>query len=565
MIRFVVALVAGLLVWAWAPAGAQAQVFGDCADTAYVRQFDERLVGDGFGCTELDRLTVATEEGPRDIRVVQGFNADWAIDPAFPEQVRAGVRAFAEALPRLGGFRLEPVTVLLVDDLPPRHDYREGIGEEDEPAHASSAGDGECRVTVYPLVAMDDAFIRFALAHELFHCVQFATVREKMASSTNRGTAGGGWWIEGTADWFADLAVPGTGVLAGRASDFDADASSLPLHSRSYDAVVFFAWLGSARGPASVVPFLRAMAASAGEGSQEAAMRSALDSAGWKAFLATYLARDIRDSAGNVIVSPREDGPTWRFEDTRDERITARPFTIQRSTASLACGRWNLSVAPDGDVIGLDRPFGGGSWGDLPAEIDASTAGDGDRDIGAMRIGSGDGITLAAGKMSGCGDCAGLRETDACLVGTWRMTGGGMEEALRARFPVPGLTRMELTPPDITYRADGSFSTGTASAEIDVRQPDKDIDARGRVSASGRWSAAGGRLNTCTDVQNYTGRMDIRTPDRSGTVGVPGPPPGATGTMSMTYSCSRDMLTTTMDVPGIGPVESTFARASPAP
>jgi hypothetical protein len=130
-----------------------AQSFGDCHSDAYWRSFGRDAGSDAtFGCTELSRHTVQTGNGPRTVRVIQGFNADWSTFRRLPALAADGVEAFTVALGRLGpDFAMDNVTVLLADELPPIRDRGAGIGRAATLAQVHPPENGECRVAVYPL------------------------------------------------------------------------------------------------------------------------------------------------------------------------------------------------------------------------------------------------------------------------------------------------------------------------------------------------------------------------------------------------------------------------------
>ena len=114
--------------------------------------------------------------------------------------------------------------------------------------------------------------------------------------------------MEGSADWFSTLALPAAPFIAGRVSRFDADSPRTALNLMTYDAFVFFAWMGGARGVESVMPFLHGMAESSAVSAQQAAMRGAMPAPAWLQFAEDYLDRQIRDGHGASIGSTPEDG-----------------------------------------------------------------------------------------------------------------------------------------------------------------------------------------------------------------------------------------------------------------
>src|SRR5690606_15798256 len=110
----------------------------------------------------------------------------------------------------------------------------------------TALAEGECRIHLH--VLSPDARVESAapvLLHEFFHCVQLATLDTELTKSGAEGVGSGGdWWIEGSAEWFTALALPEVDLLQQRLTRFDRVSADTPLHRMSYEAVVFFLWLG---------------------------------------------------------------------------------------------------------------------------------------------------------------------------------------------------------------------------------------------------------------------------------------------------------------------------------
>ena len=525
--------------------------FGSCSDPAYLARFDERLRTIEYDCVERLRVSAAGAE----IRVLHDLLADWIVSDSEMSEFDRGVRAAAEAMNRLGGVAMDNVTILLADDLPPRDPDTGAFSSV--AAYAEMERDDECRVIVY-LAGPGSLpeYAAFVIAHELFHCVQTANLTEAQMRTGSEGAGGGGdWWLEGSANWFAALALPDAGPLPEYVGDFDAQSSETALNRMAYGAVVFFLWLGAEESPPGVMTFLRQMASSRGDSAQHGAMASALGQDRWLDFATAYLDSDIRHPHGTDIgLSPRE-GETWRWADTRTQSVELGAFVLVRGRAAFECGRWRTSVRPDAYRAKADSE----EWGDLPEEIDTQSAPDTYR-IAAM---STERATLAIrGTMeSGCGDCAGIVETDACVIGSWQLVGGGAVEWMRSQG-VRGSFNMANE--NMTLRRDGSYITGAVSGQYHVRNPDGSRgDGDAVAQAGGRWSARDGTLNLCADMQRFGGTMTMTTPEGDRyTAPLPSMPPS---TMSMSYTCSPTTLRTITPIPGGPPMPSEFARTSPPP
>ncbi|MBO9357635.1 hypothetical protein GG851_26890 [Bordetella petrii] len=200
--RFLSAAV--LLLCTAAPAHA---AFGDCFDPSYRARFDPRLETIPHDCVERLRVDVSTDSGARRIRLVHDRDAGWALLPGVVNEFERGIRAAAEALQQIGSFDMDDVTVLLIDGLPPREGSSESFSDI---AATAGASNHECHIGAYLLSPGGTvSYAAYVVAHEIFHCVQRASLTPAQNSTGGLGTGSGGdWWLEGSAEWFAALSLP---------------------------------------------------------------------------------------------------------------------------------------------------------------------------------------------------------------------------------------------------------------------------------------------------------------------------------------------------------------------
>ncbi len=535
--------------------------FGNCNDSAYLAQFDPSLASaHGFLCVESDRLPVTSEAGTTHIRIVQHLVADWATRPGAMRAIKNGVDASVRAMGTLGSFRISDVTILLIDGFAP------GGGSERfgniAAATNFSPGD-ECHIAVWLLGPGATAdYGAGMIAHELFHCVQRSSLTEaQMRTTAGGGTAGGGtWWIEGSADWFSTAAVPPPSYLQDRVHAFDSDSPNVALNAMSYDAYVFFAWLGGAHGGRSVVPFLRGMASSADPGAQRRAMASALAADQWLRFAEDYLDRQIRDGQGASINSTPTPGDRWEWIDSRTQNARLEPFVLARDRLSFHCGRW--AVTPRPATSHAARAESAGPWGAVPANIDTISGGNGDFRLAAMNATASD-ISLAInGRLAAsCAECAGAHEIDRCLVGTWQMSVDGMEQWMREHIHKANVTGVSQVGNTLTLNSDGTFATGASHVNVEL-QGSGGMSGQGALngSASGRWSAANGHLNLCPDESALSGTISVTKQGHTTTIPHPATamPPS-----SRAYSCASSSFTLTTTIGSMGSVVSTYTKTTP--
>ena len=551
IVRWAALAVILALFFAPAPAGA---VFGECSNPDYRARFDEALRPIDYDCIERFRTVVSTPSGSRTIRIVHDRDADWLVSSTEMAEFDRGAAAAATAFAMLGARELEDVTILLADDLPPRD---EAGRFSDIAAWTDTQNDNECHVIVY--LAGPGSYRRYAawvIAHELFHCVQAANLSPEQINSGSVGVGGGGdWWIEGSASWFAALALPDPGPLRQFVAGFNTDSDTRPLNRLAYEAVVFFLWLGMDASPEGVMSFMDQMASSRDETAQRAAMASALPQDDWLRFATAYIDSDIRHPHGvDLGVAPTQ-GAIWQWGETRTEEFSLEPFVLRRGVVAFECGRWRSSVSQS--EMHRARAEEGGAWARLPRNIDTMSGTGGSYRFVAMNADASAAPLSITGELeAGCGACAEIVETDSCLFGTWQLTSGGAAEWMRRQgAPVQFTTNNE----SITLRSDGTFLTGAFSGAFEGRMPDgAQVSGQSQARAGGRWSARGGMLNLCPDLQQAQGRGTARLPGGQ-RMSVP-MLTGAQALTQMRYSCGDGVMNTEMSIPGAPPITSGYRR-----
>ncbi|NEX91469.1 hypothetical protein [Caulobacter sp. 17J65-9] len=558
----------GLMLALVLPGRAEA-AFGDCADRNYMAGFDERYRDADFLCVErlnvaVPSATSATGEGPPRIRIIQDISADWAADEGRMADYQRGVQAAIDMLGRMGPYRMHDVTILFADDFAPRRDAERFSGIAGF-TYMDPPKSDECQI-VFFLLGAGATHERGAavVAHEIFHCVQKANLSPGQMTSMTEAGDGGAWWIEGSAAWFASAALPEADAYLQRHLDtFDASSPETPLFRMRYAAAPFFFWLAGDRGEDRMLSFLSGMADRIDERAQITAMREALPGDDWLRFAQDYLDRRIPGPRGTLPMTP-QDGATWSWTTARTERIPLEPFVLARGWIDCDCGDWSTDTRPD--VPHAARPAAGGDWADLPGRI-AVPSGEHERFrfAGFNTGGRPATLEIEARQEAACAECAAIRTVDACLVGTWRQTGGGPVEWMRRHMPAgASIPSAERSGDVFTLNHDGSFTTGTfrASATILMEHADGTAEGQGRLAAQagGYWSAADGWLNLCPREQSLAGQARVTLPaggTRTTPIG-----PGRPVQSTQTYSCDETSLITWMDMPGSDPMETSYTRVA---
>ncbi|RIX44202.1 MAG: hypothetical protein D3M94_16010 [Rhodocyclales bacterium GT-UBC] len=152
--------------------------------------------------------------------------------------------------------------------------------------------DPGCPVLLYQSARFASERLTRTLAHELFHCMQYATWPGKTSNDAFL------WWAEGSAEWFEDFAFPELrphSDLEGWVRSFRTDSIHRSLLQMQYQNVVFFSWLTRAR----IVDFLAQMA---GVGESPAAGASrALSEDGYMSFARDYVDGRIVTPSGLAV------------------------------------------------------------------------------------------------------------------------------------------------------------------------------------------------------------------------------------------------------------------------
>lgn len=539
--------------------------FGDCGERGYLDEFDPRLNGIGYDCVERVRVPVPTGDGVRHIRLIHDRNADWILEESAVRQFERGVRESAAALAGMGRFAMDDITVLIADDFsPPSGAERFGttggwVREFVEPRGP------ECHVTLFLIsFAGLEEFAASATAHEIFHCVQRASLSPEQRGSY--GVGSGSWWVEGSAEWFASHAVTDLALLQDRVDAFDASSASTPLYQMEYEAIPFFLWYAQRHGADQVLTFLSGMADRRGAAAQMQAMQDALPAEEWLQFAQDYMDRAIRRPRGAALRFEPRQGDTWRWMNDLRERLHLEPFVLARNMIRIDCGVWGVQTNPLRAHATRTSRATAGMWETLPTHIDVRGGDPSARVLAGFNpTPSALDVTIAVDQQSGCAACAGSSQADACLIGTWRQVAGGSLQWLRDNMPAAARFQGEsASTPELTLQADGGYRTSTVEASVSLQPGRSRTRAEGdaQMHAGGRWSTSEGQLHMCMDLQQLEGEVRLVAPGQTVRGPLPAPPVGET---TMSYTCTGETLQTEQAMPGgrgreLPPMRTTYER-----
>ncbi len=545
-----------------------ARAFGDCSDPAYLKGFGMPGVNEGtattIDCVTAFEFSFPTPAGDRSVRAIHDISVGWLVGSGELAAIERGARQAAAAFGRLGRFETDDITILILEDLAvPLGSDEAATNRTLAAAIGGRAADGrlagECYITIFAAQtrATAPATAGYVVAHEMFHCVEEASLG---AAQVDTMGGGGAWWAEGAAELFAASAIDGVGDVFDRAGRFAREtADDAPLYDLSYSMAVFWWWFGAERGLEGLMPALHQMAGSDDAAAQRAAMRAILAPDEWLRFAQAWADRQIPHPQGAAL-NYGDEPEEYLFDEDRTQSLPLDPFVLVLGRARYSCGEWSNRGAPN--VVALSaRPADGGRWVAYPAEVDARE-GSGQGTYLFAGLNTGDGRVsgdIEAERRAGCGPCAGSDRIDACLVGTWVQSGGGAVEWMRAHGI--SITSANVQPGPVTYRGDGSYFTLPFGGELTMQFDDARGDGQGQsFGSAGRWSAEGGTLNICEEAGGMSGQVTMT--DEHGSHTMPVSVPGG-AELTMSYSCSETSLETSLSFPNAGPMVTQFSRADP--
>lgn len=500
------------------PAAAQT-----CTMPPAAAEMDDRYTG-VLDCTHVEYFTIDTPGGPRQVRIVRDAEMpDFWTEPL--EDVKRGIRRSAAAMSAVSGVEVGDLTVIVSGLLPdPDSVSREWLrGVASWPA-----ADGNCAMIVYPANTGRES-LEFTTAHEFFHCIQNRTAWNQMDSEQpNR------WWVEATAEWYANLVYPGTGNSDGFVASFDAASSSVSLTGMSdggaYGNTAFFSWYTESHGAGVIAPFMRAMPISGGASSESAALAGKLPADEALKFVEAYLDTEIRQPGGRTIpLNPRLGRPYLFLEDRRLD-LEADRFVTYRTELVFTCGTWNIGLSGEQGRWAVKEE--GESWRRLPTTFKVEPDDEKRYKVAAMGVGeAGFSATIDARWTDPDGECN-CRPTppedvtlDSCIVGVWELESGGgaewMHKAMKKAFQDSGTSgRYESNMTSrgrriqFTDRGLYVFGKGVANAPARTESITKKYDTissrwEGTASSIGTWSASDDTLSACPISYISSGKYEV--------------------------------------------------------
>jgi len=276
-----------------------------------------------------------------------------------------------------------------------------------------------------------DVSFKFTIAHEVFHCEQLWT-SERQFNAT-----GGLWWLEGTAEYFANVVYPCSNEEQWAVSIFDEHSNHRGMLNFEYPNVVFFQYLANETGNRGVLNLINRMPATDGLQPQLYALSQYPNiSELYHQFGEQYLDRKIADTCEGTVVNVNPDFEYHELTQGNEEiPIPLAPFTLPRHQLIFRAGQYRIDLTgPSSDVIDKSTKLlpPGKSWEDIPEKLDVECGDRIDLQILLTRSNNQSGKTPVKLKLSRRGVMAGERPggehgIDSCLVGRWVLEGSSMK------------------------------------------------------------------------------------------------------------------------------------------
>jgi len=542
-------LTCGVIVASFAAAlfASPASAVNECERPGFAASFDRRFTG----CEEVTRIPIHWRGHSAEVVVLktEGLVLD-ARSNAVVSLLRRTVDRVAAGLNEMGSdFDLDTVYVMLTDD-------RSASNEAEAYANPLSARfPDQCHVAVFVgTTGAEAGYVTFVMAHELFHCVQMSTWEAGLRIRDNS------WWVEGSAEYFANLAFPGTDYSSQYVTGFHEASADTPLTDMSYENAVFFSWIDQRLGAPRVRAFMHNVSNADGGEQARAAAAAALDADQWLNFAKDYVAGEVQ-LPGGVAVGPPTDMPT----QSADTPLTliGSPLVIARATLTYEAGRYENRIEREG---GPESARHGGAWATLPSTLNIACEQDKEYIFAAMSAAAAGVETVITPTRTEertcvpCGDTTTRRPRNSCLIGTWHFPGHqDFCSNFSARLGATGARVVECNPGtgEVTFAADGTATSSETGQHIVVNMsPGLTMQIDQQMQSSGRWSTNGAELQLCDATSTLSGVQIISGggQTRSNPVNQTAP----TSAAGATFACTPTTLTiTSREAPGaflgIGP------------
>ena len=414
--------------------------------------------------------------------------------------------------------------------------------------------DGECAFVIYRSfwgrVSAEE--LQFTAAHEIYHIAQMLIWPEVYQCKSF-------WWVEGTAEWFANRVMPGKTYPQGFLRHFDRHSNDSSLLGIHYGAVAFWFWAGEEYGHW----FPMHLGVWGNDGlDDEKTVGETLPPAAWHDFLETYLSGRLRYPDGRLAI------PEPYLGEVVDEPwlLEGPPMAFSRIQMRAEAGEWQLRLQSQGASL-VSFQEEDASWTRLnvgPRGSDGLTyrveCPPEPRVQAAISL-NGEPLKVRTTIVDGTPDedCRCLKPIprDHCMIGVWRAESTDLPDRMNSVPMSPTRwTGQDMGVNTFTFNADGTYH------QLTEREPVSDFEASSggvtmqqrvkvKMEAAGRWSVVDElELEICKESFHGEMMITMRMGGREQTTGPHPIPedPETTGAWRHEYVCGGDQADVTLIV-----------------
>ena len=244
--------------------------------------------------------------------------------PRMDELVRGIGRGIRDTVALMDPIHRVPPTAFFLSNLAAfDDDYGEAVDIEGERACAVAINAGQFGGRRRDLFDK----VEFVTAHELIHCLQFVAWPRQMAGRANSSN----WWVEGGAEYLANVVYPNVNMEHEWLDDFVASAKTKNLMGMKYEAWVFFQYLGNQGwSPERIFNLFGQMATEPGFEPEYKAVLAAIPDmpALFHDFAEAAVGQTIRDAGGGNISALLEEKQDFIMDEVPTAEMRVYPFTI---------------------------------------------------------------------------------------------------------------------------------------------------------------------------------------------------------------------------------------------
>ena len=543
-----VAAAAMVMSFSAGPAARADEAFEDCNGAAFVAAVNDVVEMPNFECEELERRTLTVNGQVVNVRVIK----DKKTNPQLVQQQAAEVLSVAEqAYAVFGGLdqslRFKNVSFIVMDPMIQWPSNTMGA--------ATDTPTGECTVRMFASNSDNSPYsggmqlFQLTVAHELFHCVQFATYPKQLTMQSSI------WWFESGAELASHLVFPTPGRMEAIAKGFAKFTRVKPLTQMAYEDLVLMSWL-YARDPARVFAVMSAMPTEEdGEAAQQKRLLTQVSAEELQVFAQDWVDGKIPMPGGAGMFAAPELPQAMQIETDTEMTMDGPVFAIQLDAASISKGMFMPLEFDGGTVSVFQRKKAEADWDVLPGEVGPEDCkGNDDRLLVRMPTEeSAAKVRIQFKKTKPCEECINSDVRDQCLVGHWKMDTATLLTFLRTKDD--GDSHFEWVDGTLVlvYDANGESHLVAEGLEIKGTQkadpyPESSMTMEMNGIDAGTWSAEGGQVTYCPKESGIDYKTTIEVP---GVTKAERTVDGVMQTSVFSYQCGADGL----DMTYTGPLE----------